>query len=186
MILPDFSGWTLFLDRDGVINERLPGAYVSSIQEFVFTVGATHAIAEFAKVFTRIIVVTNQQGIGKGLMTENALLEIHRHMIQDIEKSGGRIDKVLYCPHLKESRHFCRKPNIGMALEAKKFFPEISFRRSVMIGDSISDMQFGKRLGMFNVFIDADVSMARTHAKLINLKAQSLAEAARLLLLPKN
>ncbi len=145
--------WTLFLDRDGVINERLPGDYVKSIDQFRFTAGCLEALVIFAKLFDQIIVVTNQQGIGKGLMSSTELERIHNHLISEVSKTGGRIDNIYVSPHLQSERHFTRKPSVGMGILAKKDFRRISFRKSVMVGDSLSDMRFGKRLGMQTVFI---------------------------------
>ncbi len=145
--------WTLFLDRDGVINTRLMGDYVKNVEEFEFLPGVLEAIAKMTSIFGRIVVVTNQQGIGKGLMTENDLAEVHSYMQNEVVKAGGKIDKVYYCPELESKKAACRKPNTGMAEEARKDFPEIDFKRSIMVGDSISDMEFGKRVGMLTVFI---------------------------------
>lgn len=145
--------WTLFLDRDGVINERIPGDYVKEVGEFVFTKDAEKAISTFARYFSRIVLVTNQQGIGKGAMTEHQLMAIHQHMLAEIERHGGRIDAIYHCPELAEHDPPCRKPNTGMAQQAKAEFPEIDFERALMVGDSESDMEFAQRLGMQHVFI---------------------------------
>lgn len=148
------DSWTLFLDRDGVINERLPGAYISQWKDFHFTPAAQKTIAQFNSYFARIIIVTNQQGIGKGLMTMEQLLALHAKMIEEIEAANGHIDAIYFCPDLKTKADNCRKPHPGMALQAKEEFPEICFSRSVMVGDSISDIQFGQQLGMKTVLID--------------------------------
>ena len=148
--------FTLFLDRDGVINERLPAAYVRSWSEFSFAPGALDAIAVCSSIFGKIIIITNQQGIGKGLMTEEELQLVHNEMVNAIEKAGGRIDAIYHCPDLRAKPNNCRKPNPTMALRAKKDFPSIDFRKSVMVGDSISDMQFGMALGMETVFITSN------------------------------
>ena len=148
------GGWTLFLDRDGVINRRLPGAYVQEWSTFEFLPGVEGAIAQFTKCFDRIIVVTNQQGIGKGLMTLEDLQEIHDRMQAAIDHAGGRIDAVYACPDLAKNDPPRRKPNIGMALDAEADFPDIDFTRAVMVGDSASDLEFGRRLGMLLVLIE--------------------------------
>ncbi len=154
MILPHFDkNWTLFLDRDGVINRRIPGAYVKTWEEFEFLPGVLEALAIFNKVFGRMLIVTNQQGIGKGLMTISELNLIHQKLRHAIEKAGSQIDGIYYCPDLKTIQPNCRKPNPAMAIQAQADFPEIDFQRSVMVGDSISDIEFGQRLGMFTVHI---------------------------------
>ena len=147
------SNWTLFLDRDGVINQRIPGRYVADIEEFVFLDGVLEAIRFFAENFGKIIVVTNQQGIGKGLMTDAQLNRVHAHMREQIERAGGRIDAIYYCPKLAKDKPECRKPNIGMARQAQADFPEIDFEQSIMVGDSVTDMEFGLKLNMKTVFI---------------------------------
>jgi len=152
--LRNSEGLTLFLDRDGVINTRLVDDYVKSIADFEFTDGFREALARVSGLFKNIVVVTNQQGIGKGLMTPGTLHDIHSHMIEEVKSAGGRIDKVYYCPDLKNSGSRNRKPEIGMALQAKRDIPAINFRLSVMVGDSESDLKFGRRLKMTTVYID--------------------------------
>ena len=94
-------------------------------------------------------------------MTKEELETLHQQMIAEIEKAGGRIDRIYQSPHLEKTRSLMRKPNVGMALMARKDFPEINFKRSVMVGDSISDMLFGKRLKMINVFLSEDIGQIR-------------------------
>lgn len=161
------KSWTLFLDRDGVINKRLPGAYVKELTEFEFIDGVPRAIEILSSVFGVVVVVTNQQGIGKGLMTQKELDIVHSNMLTEVQKIGGRIDKVYHSPFLEASGHYTRKPRIGMGLKAKKDFQNIKFSKSVMVGDSISDMVFGKRLKMTTVFI-GDIEKAREHPRLID------------------
>lgn len=151
------SSWTLFLDRDGVINERIPGQYISDTADFIFTEGCLSAITSFSKIFSKIVVVTNQQGIGKEIMTEEQLLEVHRYMISEIKFNGGRIDAVYFCPKLAKESSDCRKPNIGMGLQAQSEFSSINFKKSIMVGDSISDIEFGNRLDMKTVFVEGKI-----------------------------
>ncbi len=150
------NSWTLFLDRDGVINKRLMGDYVKRLDEFEFNEGALEAIANFAQRFGKIVVVTNQQGIGKGLMTHEDLSVVHEHMMAQIEQAGGRIDRIYYCPELAQDNPKCRKPEIGMALSAQEDFPQIDLNKSIVVGDSVSDMEFGKNAGMKRVFVTCD------------------------------
>lgn len=150
----------LFLDRDGVINERIEDGYVTAWSEFRFIDGVVEAIAKLSLVFEKIIIVTNQQGIGKGLMSKADLEEIHKQMISGIEQGGGRIDAIFYCPDISSKDRNCRKPGISMGLQARKRFPEIRFKRSYMAGDTESDMLFAGKLGMKRVFIDG----GSTHA----------------------
>jgi D-glycero-alpha-D-manno-heptose 1-phosphate guanylyltransferase len=142
------KSWTLFLDRDGVINRRLVGDYVKSWEEFEFLPGALEGLAQLAEQFERIVVVTNQRGIGRGLMTELDLAVVHDSMMTAIQEAGGRIDAIYHCPDIDRTPGGCRKPDPGMALAAQAEFPEIDFRRSIMVGDAPSDIVFGQRLGM--------------------------------------
>ncbi len=146
------NSWSLFLDRDGVINEKLDNDYVKNWGEFKFKEGALQAIAGLGKIFGRVFVVTNQRGVGLSLMSKEGLNEIHDRMHSEVISASGRIDKIYYCTAVDNCAE-CRKPNIGMGLKAKSDFPEIEFSKSIMVGDSISDMEFGKNLGMKTVFI---------------------------------
>jgi histidinol-phosphate phosphatase family protein len=148
--------WSLFLDRDGVINERIPGDYVKKWNEFIFLPGVREALAIFTDIFGYIFVVTNQQGIGKGMMTETELEVIHDKMIEEIRYEGGHIHKVYHSPFREEERSVFRKPNTGMARKAKIDFPAIDFNKSMMIGDSMSDMEFGRNAGMITCYISPD------------------------------
>ena len=147
------QSWTLFLDRDGVINKRLMADYVKSVSEFELLDGVAESLHLASQTFGRIVVVTNQQGIGKGIMTERNLSDIHAYCTELISEAGGRIDRYYFAPELAGTGGGLRKPESGMALQAQADFPEIVFERSVMIGDSDSDIQFGKNLGMKTVFV---------------------------------
>ena len=147
------KNWTLFLDRDGVINEKREDDYVKKWSEFSFINGSLEAISKLSNIFGKIIVVTNQRGVGRGLMTEEDLISIHVKMLEVVNINCGIIDKIYYCSDfLNDSEN--RKPNIGMAIKAKLDFPNIDFTKSVMVGDSITDMQFGNKLGMTCIMID--------------------------------
>ena len=146
------KNWTLFLDRDGVINKDKPGSYIFNAGEFHFYPGVLNAFKLFAEKFGRIIVVTNQRGIGKGLMTEADLSSIHSKMLGAINSEGVHIDAIYYCTSLSNTA-FERKPNPGMAVRAKNDFPDIDFNKSIMVGNNISDMLFGKNAGMYTVFV---------------------------------
>lgn len=147
------TNWSLFLDRDGVINRRIPDDYVKNWEEFKFLPQVLSSLKKFNSLFNRVLVVTNQAGIGKGLMTEQDLAEIHKNALKIIRKHGGRIDAFYHCPTLSQIIPNCRKPSPDMAQWARIEFPDIDFSHSVMIGDSTSDIEFGKRLGMITVMI---------------------------------
>lgn len=145
--------WTLFLDRDGVINERKVDDYIKDWSEFRFLPGVLEALGIFTELFGRIFIVTNQAGIEKGIMTHQDLENIHHSMMEYIRYHGGRVDEIYYCPYKPDLDPLCRKPNPGMALQAQKDYPEIRFDKSIMVGDSASDIAFGNNLGMKTILV---------------------------------
>ncbi|RYZ18594.1 MAG: HAD-IIIA family hydrolase [Chitinophagaceae bacterium] len=146
------SDWTLFLDRDGVLNDERVGYYVLHPGEFRFSPGVLEAMPLLAQRFGRIVIISNQRGVGKGLMTEQDLADVHTHLLDGIRAAGGRIDAIYYCTE-KDDRCFFRKPNPGMALQARREFPEIDLSRTVMVGNKPSDMRFGRAAGVHTVFV---------------------------------
>lgn len=144
--------YTLFLDRDGVINEEVVGDYIRQWKDFIFRPGSLEAIALLTPFFQRIVVVTNQRGVGKGLMTIEELNFINGNMLKEIEEAGGKIDKVYYCTSTDNADNN-RKPNSGMALQAKVDFPEIDLSKSVMVGNMPNDMLFGKNIGALTIYL---------------------------------
>lgn len=154
--------WSLFLDRDGVINKRIFGGYVKDVEEFEFLPDVPEAISGLSSLFGNVFVVTNQQGIGKGIMTERNLSEIHHYMVEAIGNSGGRIAKIYFASNLRGAEQDRRKPAPSMALEAKRDYPDIDFSRAVMIGDTDSDILFGKNLGMKTVRVLSEERIGET------------------------
>jgi len=147
------KSWTLFLDRDGVINKRLIDDYVKNIGEFEFLPEVPQAFKIFAEKFGRIFVITNQRGIARKLMSVEDLDSVHKYMLEGIKQAGGKVDGIYYCPHDRDENCGCRKPDIGSALKAQKDFPEVDFKKSIMVGDTSSDIKFGENAGMFTVKI---------------------------------
>ncbi len=146
------SDWTLFLDRDGVINHEKQNDYIHTWDEFIFYDGVLAAIEIFAKIFKRIVIVTNQKGVGKGLTKETDLQIIHQNMQVVIEKANGRIDAIYYCKDLEDTSPN-RKPQPGMGLQAVEQFPDIDLTKAIMVGNTISDMKFGRNLNVYTVFL---------------------------------
>jgi D-glycero-D-manno-heptose 1,7-bisphosphate phosphatase len=146
------KSWTLFLDRDGVINFEIQGAYVRNWEEFIFYPRAPENIAYFNSRFQRLVLATNQRGIAKGIMTLEDLKIIHDNMLNEIGERGGKIDRIYFCVDAETSSP-CRKPNPGMAFQAARDFPEINLKKSLMVGNNLSDMLFGKNAGMKTVFL---------------------------------
>ncbi|MCD4697109.1 MAG: HAD-IIIA family hydrolase [Bacteroidales bacterium] len=160
--------WSLFLDRDGVINKKLPGDYVKNWQEFEFISGVPEAIHILNGIFSKLFIVTNQQGIGKGIMTEIDLEVLHNKLHEELRYEGGKITKIYHSPYRDEEKSVFRKPNIGMAKKAKIDFPDVDFQKSIMVGDSVSDMQFGKNAGMYTVYITNSASDAAEYQDIID------------------
>jgi len=146
------NNWTLFLDRDGVINYEKKDDYILNPNEFHFYEEVPESVKIFSEIFMMNIIATNQRGVGKGWMTEKDLEAIHEYMQQALEQAGGRIDRIYYCTSLNDDDPF-RKPKPGMALQAKMDFPKIDFSKAIMIGNNISDMEFGRNAGMHTVFL---------------------------------
>ncbi|RQO32478.1 phosphatase [Taibaiella sp. KBW10] len=164
----------LFLDRDGVINVEKDGSYIFKPSEVSFYEGALEAICHARQYFDLTLVVTNQRGIGKGLMTEPDLHEIHQYINSELEKHGGRIDGFYFAPALASDDAF-RKPNTGMALQAQKDYPAIDFSASVMVGNNFSDMKFGKAMGMKTVFLHTTQEQQALPNEWIDAQFDSLA-----------
>ncbi|MFZ1263349.1 MAG: HAD-IIIA family hydrolase [Chitinophagaceae bacterium] len=146
------NSWTIFIDRDGVINHEKKEDYILNPGEFRFYEGIPEAFKKLRNHFGKIIIVSNQRGVGKGLMSESDLQDIHRKMVEEIEIAGGHIDKIYYCTST-DNKHPGRKPNPGMAFHAKADFPDIDLSKSVIIGNKPSDMLFGRNAGMHTVFV---------------------------------
>ena len=144
------SSWSLFLDRDGIINERIVDGYVQNPVQFVLLPKVKEAMARLRRRFGHIFLVTNQQGVGKGVMSEWDLAQVHGYMEAELEFP---FDHIYYCTALASANSPFRKPETGMAEQARRDFPSVDFSRSVMVGDAVSDMLFGERAGMYTVFI---------------------------------
>lgn len=141
------------MDRDGVINDEKYMDYVNTWDEFVLYPGVTEAIKIFSQKFGRIFIITNQRGVAKGVTRLEDLHLIHKNLLENITVAEGRIDHIYFCTDMEDTS-LNRKPNTGMGLQAKKDFPEIEFSKSVMIGNTLSDMQFGRNLGVgYTIFL---------------------------------
>jgi D-glycero-D-manno-heptose 1,7-bisphosphate phosphatase len=170
---------TVFLDRDGILNEKMPEHhYVTRWEEFRVLPGVPEALRRLNEAGLRLVVVSNQRGIAKGLYTAADLEAIHAKFLRLLELEGARIDAFFICPH-EENECNCRKPLPGLFEQAVARFPEIKAATSVMIGDSPTDVEFGRRLGMKTIFIDAlrGAAGAEEDATLADLRFGSLSEA---------
>ena len=145
------SSWTLFIDRDGVINDEKHDDYIHKWEEFKFYKGVKKAFEIFNQKFGVIVIITNQRGVAKGLTKIDDLHHIHKNMQQEIKEAGGRVDNIYVCTEMESEN---RKPNPGMGLQAIKDFPAIDLSKSLMIGNTLSDMKFGRNLGVaINIFL---------------------------------
>ena len=148
---------TLFLDRDGVLNRHILGDYVRTPQMWEWMPGILQAMALWARKFSHIVLVTNQRGVGKGVMTDAQLAKVHAHMMQGVLEAGGRIDLVLACTSVSEEDPR-RKPNPGMFYEACDLFPDIDAKSSVMLGDAPSDAAFAKNCGIPFILLNPEAA----------------------------
>ena len=139
--------WTIFLDRDGVLNRKAPpDQYIRNWTEFHWLPGALDALRRLHGAGLRLLLATNQQGIAKGVMSQADVDDIHRRLKEDVARAGGMIDGVYVCPHLAGTCD-CRKPGTGLFKQAQKEFPDIRFDRSVVVGDSQTDVEAGNNIG---------------------------------------
>jgi histidinol-phosphate phosphatase family protein len=142
---------TIFVDRDGVINENRAD-YVKSWQEYKFLAGSREAIAKLTQAGHRIIVCTNQAAVARGHVSIETVEEIHSRMLAEIAELGGVIEKVYYCPHGKDENCLCRKPRPGMLLRARDELG-IDLSDAVFIGDSMTDVRAGLAAGVHSILV---------------------------------
>ncbi len=135
----------IFLDRDGVICANRSN-YVKSWDEFRFLPGAKNSLAALSRLGLPIIVVTNQACVGRNLVSSESVEDIHQRMVAEIATYGGRIDRVLYCPHTPEERCGCRKPQAGMLRQIAAEM-NIELNQSYMVGDAATDIIAGNSVG---------------------------------------
>jgi D-glycero-D-manno-heptose 1,7-bisphosphate phosphatase len=148
---PDRSIEAVFLDRDGVINRKAPdGVYITRWNDFAFLPGAREGLRRLADQSVPVIVVSNQRGIARGLMTERDLADIHRRMVGAIRAAGGRIDAIYHCPH--DDGCPCRKPEPGMLRRAARDHG-FALEHTALLGDQPTDMRAAVRVGALPVQI---------------------------------
>jgi D-glycero-D-manno-heptose 1,7-bisphosphate phosphatase len=158
----------VFLDRDGVINRKLPGdRYVTAPSEFQLLPGVAEALAIMRELGFLLVVTTNQRGVGRGFMTPEDLDRVHLHMEKELAKHGIRFDGVYHCPHRRREACSCRKPEPGMLLAAGKEL-SLDLANSYMAGDSATDIEAGRRAGAHTVLI-GDGDKGNAEAKFSSL-----------------
>ncbi len=133
--------WCLFLDRDGVLNRQIVGDYVRTWGDFEWLPRASLALKMLAEWAPHVVVVTNQQGIGKGLMSAEDVAAIHQRLRAELAADGVLIDAFQVCPHLTSAECGCRKPRAGLVLDWLRQHPDSEPCLSIMVGDSQSDLE---------------------------------------------
>jgi D-glycero-D-manno-heptose 1,7-bisphosphate phosphatase len=141
----------VFLDRDGVICRNRPD-HVKNWNEFVFLARAREGLARLAALDIPIVVVTNQAAINRGMVSAEAVDEIHCRMVADIKATGGRIDRVYFCPHRPDEQCGCRKPQPGLLKQAATDLG-IELKGSYLVGDAWSDIQAGLAVGCISFLV---------------------------------
>jgi|SRR5882672_7117062 len=174
----------VFLDRDGVINRKAPeGQYITHWEDMEILSGVVEAIQQFGKAEFKVVVVTNQRCVAKGLLGEAELQDLHLKLTELLASRGAVIDAIYYCPHEKNAGCSCRKPAPGMLLTAAREH-EINLGESWMVGDSPSDLRAGKSAGCRTALVisrrQSDEGVAKTPGLLeADLVAGSLLDAAQ-------
>jgi D-glycero-D-manno-heptose 1,7-bisphosphate phosphatase len=141
----------VFLDRDGVICENRSD-HVKSWDEFEFLPGAKNSLAALSRLGLPVIVITNQAIVGRGMVPSGVVDDIHQRMVAEVAAYGGRIDRVIYCPHRPEDQCGCRKPEPGMLLQIANEMG-IDLSRSYLVGDAATDLMAGQRVGSRNYLV---------------------------------
>ena len=139
------AGYTVFLDRDGVINHD-SDAYIKHPDEFHFIPKTPDAIALLNAGGFQVILITNQSAVGRGMISDRTLDTIFKKMVLGVEQAGGRIKDIFFCPHAPDQGCNCRKPRPGMILQAVDRHG-IDLKKAFMIGDSAKDIECGKNAG---------------------------------------
>jgi D-glycero-D-manno-heptose 1,7-bisphosphate phosphatase len=176
----------VFLDRDGVINRKAPeGAYIGRWSDFHILPGVEEAIASLNRAGYLVIVVSNQRGVALGRYTSADVDALHLRLQQHLGAHAARVDAFYFCPHDKRACD-CRKPKIGLFQQAFRDFPQATRANSLVIGDSLSDIEAARNLGVPSIFIEGDPATqkagAHTAAQVADRVAHSLSEAVALLL----
>ena len=178
----------IFLDRDGTINEEMD--FITSAKELHLIPGSAEAIREANKLGFKVIIITNQSGVARGLLSEEQLLNIHKNLLDQLDDLDAHIDAIYYCPHHPEfgtERYRmeceCRKPNKGMLSQAAKEFG-LDLNRSFVIGDRMIDVQTANNAGAIPILVltgygKQELDLCRQNNLRISYVAENLEDAMR-------
>jgi D-glycero-D-manno-heptose 1,7-bisphosphate phosphatase len=153
------AGPAIFLDRDGVINQQITGTYVTQWSEFRLMPDIAGALAEISQLPFPIIVISNQAGVGKGIIDVTELSAMTRQFVSQLAEAGGRIDAVYYCPHTPEHRCGCRKPKPGLLRRAANDW-RLDLTRCVLIGDTGNDVAAANAAGCRAILLDGTIALS--------------------------
>lgn len=174
----------IFLDRDGVINRNVDNGYVLSAAQIEWLPGAIEGLRLLNSPDNQVCIVTNQAAVGKKLLPETALWQIHTFMLDTIHQEKGRIDEVYYCPHTPEEQCCCRKPRAGLLQRGIAQFH--GFDRLWMVGDSLDDMRAGREAGCCTILVESprtlrELKKEPNRVDLADYYVKSLLEAAQII-----
>jgi len=141
----------VLLDRDGVINAD-SDEYIKSVEEWQPLPGSLEAIAQLHRAGFAVGIVTNQSGVGRGLLSAETLSDIHRHMLHQIENAGGFVKHIFFCPHAPSAGCECRKPKPGLLFAAAEYFA-CGVEHMVYVGDKPTDVQAARAAGVYPVLV---------------------------------
>ena len=172
---------TVFLDRDGVLNRRVPDGYVTRWSEFVFLPGVKAALRQLRRAGFLLVIVSNQAGVATGHLSRKGLIVITTRCLRELAASGCAVDAAFYCLHHASEGCRCRKPAIGLFREAARVLP-ITLAHSYLVGDSSSDIAAGTKIGCRTIYITSAVRRARSASPSANYLARNLRQAVRWIL----
>ena len=170
----------VFLDRDGTLIEEKN--YLARVEDIAFIFGSENAVAKLNLAGFKVVVVTNQSGVGRGFFPESAVLDIHRAMQEHLQKYHARLEAFYYCPHHPDDHCLCRKPKTAMLERAAQDF-ELPLR-GFMIGDNLGDLQAGRAAGLTTILVRTGHGEKTLAAELVevDLVAADIVEAVEWIL----
>lgn len=169
-LVADKSRPAVFLDRDGTINEDR--GYIDSPESLIIIDGAASAVKRLNAKGFKVIVITNQSGVGRGYFTEDAADAVNKRLEEILKKDGAHLDGIYYCPHHPDDNCECRKPKTGLIERAKMDFP-IDLKKSYVIGDKVSDIEIARGIGGKGVLVLT--GMGKDEQKKLNHKPHYIA-----------